>query len=69
MTSAESLIINRIVDIKIEYAMELTVEELIERLQEVKDSHKKVYIEQNDESLMTPVIGVEEKHYGVIILV
>lgn len=68
MTNTELLIMNRIVDIKTEYAMELTVEELIERLQEVKDSHKKVYIEQNDESLMTPVTGVEEKHYGVIIL-
>ena len=67
MTSIESLIINRIVDIKIEYAMELTVEELIEQLQEIKDSHKKVFVEQNDESLITPVIGVDEKHYGVII--
>ena len=67
MTSIESLIINRIVDIKIEYAMELTVEELSEQLQEIKDSHKKVFVEQNDESLITPVIGVDEKHYGVII--
>ena len=67
MTNTELLIMNRIVDIKTEYAMELTVEELIEQLQEIKDSHKKVFVETNDDSLMTPVIGVEEKHYGVII--
>ena len=68
MTIAESLIIDTLNETRKYYAMELTVEELIERLQEVKDSHKKVYIEQNDESLMTPVTGVEKKHYGVIIL-
>ena len=68
MTIAESLIIDTLNETRKYYAMELTVEELIERLQEVKDSHNKVYIEQNDESLMTPVTGVEEKHYGVIIL-
>lgn len=49
--------------------MELNVEELIEQLQEIKDSHKKVFVETNDDSLMSPVIGIEEKHYGVIILV
>lgn len=67
MTNIESLIIDRIVDIKTEYAMELTVEELIEQLQEIKDPHKNVYVEQNDESLIAPVIGIDEKHYGVII--
>ena len=41
MTNIESLIIDRIVDIKTEYAMELTVEELIEQLQEIKDPHKR----------------------------
>ena len=67
MTSIESLIIDTLNETRKYYAMELTVEELIEQLQEIKDSHKKVFVEQNDESLITPVIGVDEKHYGVII--
>ena len=68
MTNAEILIMDRIADIKTEYAMELTVDELIERLQEIKDTHKKVLVETDMEATLVPVIGVEEKHYGVIIV-
>lgn len=48
--------------------MELTVEELIERLQEINDKHKKIYIEEiNGDSFLVPVTNLEEKHFGIII--
>lgn len=59
---------NRLVDIYTNYAMELTVEDLIEKLQEVNDKHKKVYLEGLTELYMTPVTGIEEKHYGIVII-
>lgn len=67
MTDIEIETLSNLVEIRVCCAMELTVEELIERLQELSDKHKKVFVETDNEVLLTPVSGVEEKHYGVII--
>ena len=67
MTDIEIETLGNLVITRTFYSMELTVEELIEQLQEINDKHKKVFVETDMESMLTPVSGVEEKHYGVII--